>query len=376
MSDLYPKELEQGCCMNTRDRHEYDTFNPDQIISVPSDRNADGLVDIIMSTREGKVIRCTEVDDRNAWDDTSHYMELGRLFPWEELPREATKGRVLEFVADIANKHNLSLVELTVFPMAVNHKSLTVRTSVCNMWSMYLDKVNQKESYPVSQECLQIFNCLISQYLNGVGELESYAIHPTKKARVGKASLVPKSVFIESSIHSSMDDTASSNASITELPEVGQRTLKNGYIVIDLKSIFDTAFPNVKIRPISRVIHVGNKKPIKIWQATGTRVNRGEKMMLYPGHMPTMPKSYLTLEDHSTWYYNKAVAVGALMWYNLTTVANTDWRNRWFRHLLGNESEVSLRRSKFPKEDALVRLFISRKSKSNKKRFVLSYPDD
>jgi hypothetical protein len=112
--------------MNTRDCHECDTFNPDQIISVPSDRNADGSIDIIMSTREGKVIRHTEVDDRNAWDDTSHSMEPGRLFPWEELPREVTKGRVLEFVADIANKHNLSLVELTVFPMAVNQKSLTV----------------------------------------------------------------------------------------------------------------------------------------------------------------------------------------------------------------------------------------------------------
>jgi hypothetical protein len=227
VSDLYPKELKQGCCMNTQDCHEYDTFNPDQIISVPSDRNANGSIDIIMSTREGKVIRCTEADDRNAWDDTSHSMEPGRLFPWEELPREATKGRVLEFVADIANEHNLSLVELTVFPMVVDHKSLTVRTSVCNMWSTYLDKVNQKESYPVSQECLQIFNCLISEYLNGVGELESYTIRPNKKARVGKGSLVPKSVFIESSIHSSMDDTASFNASIKELPEFGQRTLKN-----------------------------------------------------------------------------------------------------------------------------------------------------
>jgi hypothetical protein len=99
-------------------------------------------------------------------------------------------------------------------------------------------------------------------------------------------------------------------------------------------------------------------------------VNRGEKMTLYPGHTPTMPKSYLTLEDHSTWYYNKAVAVGALMWYNLTTEANTHWRKRWFRHLLGNESEVLIRRSKFPKEDALVRLFISRKSKSNKQEEV------
>jgi hypothetical protein len=50
-----------------------------------------------MSTRKGKVIRCTEADDRNAWDDTSHSMEPGQLFPWKELPREATKGRVLYF---------------------------------------------------------------------------------------------------------------------------------------------------------------------------------------------------------------------------------------------------------------------------------------
>jgi hypothetical protein len=96
--------------------------------------------------------------------------------------------------------------------------------------------------------------------LNGVGELESYAVHPTKKARVCKGSLVPKSVIIESSIDSSIDDTASFNASIKELPEFGQRTLKNGDILIIIKSIFDTAFPNVKIRPISRVIRVGNKK--------------------------------------------------------------------------------------------------------------------
>jgi hypothetical protein len=38
------------------------------------------LIDIIMSTREGKVIRCTEVDDRNAWDDTSHSMEPDRNY--------------------------------------------------------------------------------------------------------------------------------------------------------------------------------------------------------------------------------------------------------------------------------------------------------
>jgi hypothetical protein len=57
--------------------------------------------------------------------------------------------------------------------------------------------------------------------LNGVSELESYAVRPTKKARVGKGSLVLKSVIIESSIDSSIDDTASFNASIKELLDFG-----------------------------------------------------------------------------------------------------------------------------------------------------------
>ena len=365
--------------MHTRDKHEYDTFNPDQIVSVPSDRNADGSIDILMSSRQGKVIRRTEDDDRIAWDNTTCSMEGGRLFPWEDLPRDATKGRVLEFVAEIAEKHNLSLVDLTVFPMSVDHKSLTVRTSVCNMWSTYLDKVNQKESNPISQGTLRIYNRIISEYLNGVDSLESHSLRPSKKARLGKGLLVPKSVFIESSIDSSSIDNTSSfndsfNDSIKEVTEFGQRTLKNGQVLIDLKSVFETAFPNVKVKAIERVIVGRNKKQIKVWQATAVRVNRGEQMTLLPGYSPTMPKSNLTLEDHSTWYYKKTVAITALMWYNLTAKADTHWRKRWFVHLLGGESEVLLRRSLFPEEDAVVRLVLGPKSNSIRKKFVISYP--
>jgi hypothetical protein len=102
----------------------------------------------------------------------------------------------------------------------------------------------------------------------------------------------------------------------------------------------------------------------------------GEKIQtkLFPGYTPTMPKSNLMMDDHSMWYYNKNGTITVLMWYNLTTMADTHWRKRWFRHLLGDESEVLLRRSMFPKEDAVVRLLITQKSKSNKKKFVLSYP--
>jgi hypothetical protein len=97
-------------------------------------------------------------------------------------------------------------------------------------------------------------------------------------------------------------------------------------------------------------------------------------MMLLLGYTPMMPKNHLTLDDHSTWYYNRTGAIAALMWYILTAKADTHWRKRWFHHLLGDESEVLLRRSMFHEEDALVQLLIVRKSKSNKKKFVISYP--
>jgi hypothetical protein len=88
----------------------------------------------------------------------------------------------------------------------------------------------------------------VSTY-NGVDALEYHALCPLKKARLGKGSLVPESVFIESSIDSSIDNTSSFNDSfndyIKELTKFGQRTLKSGQVLIDLRSVFDTTFPNV-----------------------------------------------------------------------------------------------------------------------------------
>jgi hypothetical protein len=53
--------------------------------------------------------------------------------------------------------------------------------------------------------------------------------------------------------------------------------LKNGDILIHLKSIFDTAFPNVKIRPISRVIHGGNKNQLRFGRQLGQELTREKK---------------------------------------------------------------------------------------------------
>jgi hypothetical protein len=49
-----------------------------------------------------------------------------QLFPWEELPRTCSRIDVLEWYIEIANEMNLRLVNITLFPMAVDHGSLTV----------------------------------------------------------------------------------------------------------------------------------------------------------------------------------------------------------------------------------------------------------
>jgi hypothetical protein len=69
-----------------------------------------------MSNREGKVFCCTE-----AWEATSHSMPGDPLFPWEELPRNCSRIDVLEWYVDIANEMNLSLQNITLFPMAIDH---------------------------------------------------------------------------------------------------------------------------------------------------------------------------------------------------------------------------------------------------------------
>jgi hypothetical protein len=107
--------------------------------------------------------------------------------------------------------------------------------------------------------------------------------------------------------------------------------------LIDLQSVFDTAFPNVKIKPIKRGVFVDNKKQIKVRQATVIQVHQGKQTKLFPGYTPMMPKSNLTMDDHSMWYYNKNGAITVLIWYNLTATANTHWRKRWCCHLLGDE---------------------------------------
>jgi hypothetical protein len=213
--------------------------------------------------------------------------------------------------------------------------------------------------------------------LNDVKIVGSHASRPSKRAWKDPPSVLPKSVFIESSIHGSSEETQSYTSSVTQLPEFERCTYnKNGEVIVNLQSVFDGVFANVKIKTISKQVVDAHKRKIKLWDAMGTHCFRGYQMDIVSGYTTTNPSCNVTLKDNSTLYYKKTSAIAALLWYNLTQGADAQWRKRWFCHLLGSESSVLLRQSLFDKEDAVVRLSVIRNTKTNKKKYVVCYPND
>jgi hypothetical protein len=116
------------------------------------------------------------------------------------LPRNCSRIDVLEWYIEIANEMNLRcLVNITLFPMAVDHGSLTVHTSVCNLWSSYIDRLKaeankgkkKKWVNPILARCLSIIHHLVTNYLNGGDDVESHASWPRKRARKNLPSCYP-----------------------------------------------------------------------------------------------------------------------------------------------------------------------------------------
>jgi hypothetical protein len=106
---------------------------------------------------------------------------------------------VLEWYIDIANEMNLSLQNIALFPMAVDHGSLTVCTSVCNMWYSYIDRLKaesnkgkkKEQVNPISARCLSIIHCLLTNYLNAGKNVGSRASRLRKRAWKNPLSLLP-----------------------------------------------------------------------------------------------------------------------------------------------------------------------------------------
>jgi hypothetical protein len=74
------------------------------------------------------------------------------------------------------------------------------------------------ESY-ISARCISIIHHLVTNYLNGGDSVESHALWPRKRARINPLSLLPKSVFIESSINGSSKEIQISTLLAKQAPE-------------------------------------------------------------------------------------------------------------------------------------------------------------
>jgi hypothetical protein len=86
-------------------------------------------------------------------------------------------------------------------------------------------------------------------FLNDGENVGSHASRPRKRARKDPPSLLPKSVFIESSINGSSEEMQSSTSSVKQLPEFERCTYnENGEVIVNLESVFDGTFANMKIQ--------------------------------------------------------------------------------------------------------------------------------
>jgi hypothetical protein len=187
----------------------------------------------------------------------------------------------------------------------------------------------KKRVNPISARCSSIIHHLVTNYLNDGKSVGSDASQPRKRAQKNPPSLLPKSVFIESSIKGSSEEMQSSTSSIKQVPEFERcRYNKNGELIVNLQSIFDGAFANVKIKTISKQVVDAHQRKIELWEARGMHFFRGYQMDIFAGYTPTIPSCNITLKDNSTLYFRKTSTITALLWYNLTHGADAHWRNR------------------------------------------------
>jgi hypothetical protein len=149
-------------------------------------------------------------------------------------------------IIEIADEKNLSVVDITLFPIADDHRSFTVHTSLCNMWSSYIDRLKaeankgkKKWVNPLLVRCLSVIHHLMSNYLNGGDNVESQASQPRKRARINPVSLLPISVFITSSINGSSKEIQSSTSSVQQVPAFGKHRYKKGEVRVNLQKVFE-----------------------------------------------------------------------------------------------------------------------------------------
>jgi hypothetical protein len=61
-------------------------------------------------------------------------------------------------------------------------------------------------------------------------------------------------------------------------------------VIVNLQSVFDGAFANVKIKSISKQVVDAHQRKIKLWVARSTHFCRGYQMDIVAGYTPNESK--------------------------------------------------------------------------------------
>jgi hypothetical protein len=303
------------------------------------------------------------------------------MFDWENhLDGNSTMLDIHEFVLKRAKENNLSLEDITVFPKALDH-SLKDKALVLNVWATYLSKHVETKDQTANKSLNQHMNKLTSTYMHrdnpgsnyptlkrrkrklvDITEKEAYLFQELREKKARTRSILPDSktkVFEHAARMKNVDSSqiSMSSASSIVCDKFGNRSIKNGCVIINVESIFVTNFPRMKVNVMrSERRNGGPERNMHGYIAHGVIDQSG--VIIPSGDCDFLPQSLQRTNERNSryghyWYSSKEDAKCALMWYCLYSHANVKWRRKWLEFVLGDgNDEIQVNRTNFKKCDA------------------------
>jgi hypothetical protein len=84
----------------------------------------------------------------------------------------------------------------------------------------------------------------------------------------------------------SSKEIQSSTSSIEQVPEFERCRYSKSEVIVNLQSLFDGAFANMKIKTTSKQVVNAHQRKIKLWEAWGTCFCRGNQTDVVTNYTP------------------------------------------------------------------------------------------
>ena len=386
-SNMHPIDVDNRACRGTRVTAEFDVCHPSQLVLSPTETNADGTIDIVMSNRHGQTYTRTELDDALAWDqnrnETIPLQE--RMFDWENHLNDASSLRdVFEFVLNVSREKQLSLEDITVSPKAVT--SVSDKGLVLQVWAKSIDQHLKDSKDDTHQGLVNHAQQLMSAYMNSdkADGAKPKIGNSRKRGRYGnnndgtdvarekqkiakrkkdhKYMLIAKSAKMVGLGNKDYSEVSVSSGSRSSETRFGKRLeTKDGQVIIDVERTFLQNFPRVlmKLKKKKIPVELGSKRSSDGYLCYGvdneTTVPSGDCEYLPQSLTTTTTKRDAFFGSH--WYPSKRNARLAFMWYCLYCHSDKQWRSSWLQHLIGEgNEEVEVCRKGFDRYDSTFTL--------------------